>query len=95
MFRLHLYRIALTCVLMAAFIGGGLLFGQPGTTASMTGPTLTQKARPAAVTTTHAAVRATARDADDAEPASRAAEIRRSELSWPFFSFGRKRSTSW
>ena len=93
MFRLHLYRIALTCVLMAAFIGGGLLFGQPGTTASMTGPTLTQKARPAAVTTTHAAVRATARDADDLNRRA----VRPNppqQLSWPFFSFGRKRSTS-
>ena len=96
MLRLHLYRIALTCGLMAAFVGGGLLFGQTATSASMPGPTLSQKARPApGAAPSNVPVPAAAREADDAAPVSRAAEIRRSELSWPFFSFGRKRGPSW
>ncbi|MCK9490411.1 MAG: hypothetical protein M0Q42_13665 [Xanthomonadales bacterium] len=96
MLRLHLYRIALTCALMASFIGGGLLFGQPAASGAMHGPALSQKARPTPVAAaSNSAVQAAAREADDAEPVSRAAEIRRSELSWPFFSFGRKRGPSW
>ena len=91
MLRLHLQRLALTCTLMAAFIGGGLLFGHPPTPTSGAA-----SAQPHAITSTQrlapaGSVQATARDADDAEPASRAREIRRNELSWPFFSFGRKR----
>lgn len=96
MLRLHLQRLALTCTLMAAFIGGGLLFGQPAAS-----PPGAASAQPHAITSTQrlapaASVQATVRDADDAEPASRAREIRRSELSWPFFSFGRTRTPgSW
>lgn len=90
MLRLHLQRLALTCVLMAAFIGGGLLFGQPA--ASPSGPASASTQRPAPIGPAQAAVR----DADDAEPANRARELRRSELSWPFFSFGRTRTPgSW
>ena len=67
MLRLHLQRLALTCTLMAAFIGGGLLFGQPAAS-----PPGAASAQPHAITSTQrlapaASVQATARDADEAE----------------------------
>lgn len=86
MLRTHFHRIVLTAALMTGFVGAGFLFDQglrPAVDPAMVGPVFSL------------VVHQSAAAVDDEDTPSRARSAR-SELSWPFFSFGRTgKRASW
>ncbi len=86
MLRSHFHRMILTSVLMTGFIGAGLMFDQG----------LVSTPEPAkSVPAFSLVTQQSAPLAEDEEPPRRANSAS-SELSWPFFSFGRSgKRASW
>lgn len=86
MLRPHFHRIVMTGVLMAGFVGAGLVFGKAGET-----PIDTALPNPTFSLVIGASATAGAED----ETPRRASDAR-DQRSWPFFSFGRSgKRASW
>lgn len=86
MLRSHFHRMVLTSALMTGFIGAGFLFDQG----------LASTPEPAKAVQVFSLVAQPSVSAIEDEEPPRRATSARSELSWPFFSFGRTgKRASW